>query len=112
MNSKEIAAKIKELQLELTKVDHNEKKSRGVLNPGEFCLLTFKDVDEDTSKVTDSENPPVVFYMTYTEVCPVAMNECYIEWYSPYFKDVIDAAPSWEKWIPKKISKEEAFKYI
>lgn len=111
MGSKEIKNEIIKLQEELKKAEHQEKKGKGVLNRGEFCLLTIQDYDEDFCKVVGEEFNPTVFFRSF-EGIPVAMTEAYIDWETPYFKDLTDQAPSWEKWKVKKISKEEAFKYL
>lgn len=111
MKSGEIKNEIRKLQEQLKKVEHEEKKVKGVLKRGEFCLLTIQDYDEDSGRVVGEDFNPTVFFGSYEDI-PVAMVEAYIDWCSPYFKDLIDQAPSWEKWKVKKISKEEAFKYL
>lgn len=111
MKSSEIKTEIKKLQDQLKKTEHEEKKGKGILKRGEFCILTTQDYDEDTGKVVGEQYNPTVFFGSWEDY-PVAMVEAYIEWVTPYFKDLLDQAPSWEKWKIKKISKEEAFKYL
>lgn len=111
MKSIDIRAEIKNLTAKLKKSEHEEKKGKGVLKRGEVCILTIQDYDEETGKVVGKEYNPTIFFGSYEDY-PVPMVEAYIDWETPYFKDLTDQAPSWEKWKVKKISKEEAFKYI
>ena len=111
MDSVEIKSEIRKLQDQLKKTEHQEKKRKGVLNRGEFCLLTIQDYDADSGKLIGEEVSPIIFFGSFEDM-PVALTEAYIDWCTPYFKDLIDQAPYWEKWKVKKISKEEAFKYI
>lgn len=111
MKSHEIKKEIKSLQDQLKKVEHEEKKGKGVLKRGEFCIFTIQDYNEDTGKTVGEEFNHTIFFGSYNDI-PVAMAEAYIDCETPYFKDLLDIAPSWEKWKVKKISKEEAFKHI
>lgn len=110
-SSDEIKTEIRKLQDQLKKIEHKEKAVKGVLKRGEFCMLTIQDYDEDRGKLVGEPYNPIIFFGSYEDF-PVLMTEAYIEWGSFYFKDLTDQAPLWEKWKVKKISKEEAFKYL
>lgn len=112
MKSNEIKTEIRNLQDKLKKVEHEEKKGKGVLKRGQFCILTIQDYDEENDKVVGKEFNHTIFFGSYEDIIPVAMVEAYVDWETPYFKDILDQAPSWEKWKVKRISKKEAFKYI
>jgi hypothetical protein len=111
MSSEDLKYKIAELQEELRKVEQKEKTKKGVLKFGEFCLVTFYEYNEDDRKVP-SECDPVVFFMPWGQDNPVPMQECYIDWYTPYFVDLKNCANRWEEIKVKKISREEAFYYL
>lgn len=110
MKSADLKLEITKLQDLLKEALHKEKKGKGVLNKGEFCLLTQQDFDEDTGKVSGEEYY-TVFFGSF-EGYPIALTESYLDWETSYFKDLIDQAQCWERYKVKKISKEEAFKYL
>lgn len=111
MDSRDIKNKIAELQEELRKTEQKEKAKQGSLKFGEFCLVTFYEYDDNDKKV-QSECDPIVFFMPWGQDNPVPMQECYIDWYTPYFVDLKGCANSWEEIKVKKISRDEAFAHM
>lgn len=108
----EIKQKILELQDELKKVEHRAKAKHGTLKNGEYCLVSFYEYDEFDKKVKSDETGDVVYFMPWAQDNPVPMEECYLDWYTPYFADLKNCANSWEEIKVKKISREEAFKHL
>lgn len=105
----EIKKQIQELQEQLRQEEKKEKSKKGVLKEGEWYLLSIYDLDEKEKVKKDTESN-VVFYMSCSGE-PTCMN-AYVEWYSKYICDLLQGQPYYEKWKGKKISKEEAIKYL
>lgn len=111
MNSKELKQKISELEHELKKVEHKEKAKKGYLKYGEYCVASFFEYD-DNYKLVPADSDPIVFFMPWGQDNPVPMVEAYIDWYTPYFVDLVNCRNSWEDIKVKKISRQEAFEIL
>ena len=98
----QIKIEISALKQELTLLEHKRKSSKGIMNEGEWCLLTCED--------EDGHKEYVVFYASVDGI-PVCMNG-YFDWDTVYIYDLLAHEPHYEKWKAKKVTKEVALQYL
>ena len=103
----ELRKSITDLTHELQILETKSKKKKGVLKEGEWFLLEIFEYDEN-DKIKELSDT-VIFYRTSAGT--VCMN-AYIEWYTEYVDDLLKECPYYEKWVGKKITKDQAICFL
>lgn len=104
----ELKKTLNEVKAALQKEEHKVKKREGVLKEGEWLKVDVFEYDcNDDLKL--SEGDPIILYHSCQGV--QCLN-AYIDIPSEYIAEILDEATSFEVWKAKKISKEEAIKYL